>query len=276
MTANIIDVTEGDFEYEVTNYSQNTPVVVDFWATWCRPCKVLSPMLEALVQEADGAFRLARVDVDRNPVLALRFSVRTVPTVKAFSGGQVVGEFAGVIPEERVREFIGKITPPSPLTLALEKAQSLLSMHQWAEAEQGFRDLLGQYHDAGVVTLGLVKAMLGQNKIPQSLDILRNFPPSKPYQQAQILLPYAEAAMDLSRDLLPMETELDAAFRNAIRLAGRGNFEAALDGLLDILRQNKSYRGGRARLVTLALLDVLGDENETTRQYRSELASILF
>lgn len=276
MTANIIDVTESDFEYEVMNYSQNTPVVVDFWATWCRPCKVLSPMLEALVREADGAFRLARVDVDRNPALALRFSVRSVPTVKAFSGGQVVGEFAGVIPEDRLREFISRITPPSPLTLALEKAQSLLSLHQWAEAEKEFRELLGQYHDVGVVTLGLVKAMLGQNKIPQSLEILRNFPPSKQYQQAQILLPYAEAAMDLSRNALPMESELDAAFRNAIRLAGRGNFEAALDGLLDILRQNKTYRGGRARLVTLAILDLLGDENEVTRQYRAELASILF
>lgn len=276
MAANIIDVTESDFEYEVMAYSQNTPVVVDFWATWCRPCKTLGPMLESIAREAEGAFRLARVDVDANPALALRFAVRSIPTVKAFSGAQVVSEFVGLIPEERLREFIAKITPPSPLTLALEKAQSLLSLHQWASAEQLFRDLVETYPDHGVSTLGLVKALLAQNKSRESLEILRNFPPSKQYQQAQQLLPYAEAAVDAQNGRLPQETELDAAFNTAIRLAGKGNFEAALDGLLDILRQERTYRNGRARLVILALLDIMGDENEITRQYRSELASVLF
>jgi len=276
MAANIIDVTESDFEYEVMAYSQNTPVVVDFWATWCRPCKTLGPMLESVVREAEGAFRLARVDVDANPTLALRFSVRSIPTVKAFSGAQVVSEFVGLIPEERLREFITKITPPSPLTLAVEKAQSLLLMHQWGAAEKMFRELIGQYPEHGVCSLGLVKALLAQNKSRESLDLLRNFPPSKQYHQAQQLMPYAEAALEALNGTLPDENVLDAAFRNAIRLAGRGNLEAALDGLLDILRQDRAYRNGRARVVILALLDIMGDENESTHQYRSELASVLF
>ena len=87
---NIIDVTEADFEYEVIEYSQNTPVVVDFWAAWCQPCKVLAPMLEKLIKETAGAIRLARVNVDENPNLAIRFGVRSIPAVKAFSGGQIV------------------------------------------------------------------------------------------------------------------------------------------------------------------------------------------
>ena len=108
----IVDVTESDFEYEVLSYSQNVPVVVEFWATWCQPCKTLGPMLERLTEEASGVFRLARVDVDSSPNLALRYSVRSVPTVKAISQGQVVGEFAGLQPEVRVRDFLEKLSPP--------------------------------------------------------------------------------------------------------------------------------------------------------------------
>src|SRR5665648_1254144 len=98
----IIDVTEADFEYEVIAYSQNIPVLVDFWATWCRPCKTLSPLLEKLAHEAVGSFRLAKVDVDANPNLALQYGIRTVPTVKAFSTAQVGGEFVGVPKEDRI------------------------------------------------------------------------------------------------------------------------------------------------------------------------------
>src|SRR5512138_2786220 len=121
----IVDVTEHDFEYEVLSYSQNVPVVVEFWATWCQPCKTLSPMLERLTEEAGGSFRLARVDVDSNPNLALRYGVRSVPTVKAISQGQVVGEFAGLQPEARVRDFLARLAPPSEASLAIEKATSL-------------------------------------------------------------------------------------------------------------------------------------------------------
>ncbi|NMB88948.1 MAG: co-chaperone YbbN, partial [Chloroflexi bacterium] len=99
MTSNIIDVTEADFNYEVINYSHNLPVLVDFWATWCRPCQVLSPMLETLTNEAGGAFRLAKVDVDANPNLSIQYNVRSIPTVKAFSSGDVIAELAGLQPE---------------------------------------------------------------------------------------------------------------------------------------------------------------------------------
>lgn len=141
----IIEVNETDFEYEVLAYSQNTPVVVDFWATWCRPCKTLSPLLETLAYEGMGSFRLAKVDVDSNPNLALQFGVRTVPTIKAFSGAEVVGEFVGNQPEDRVRAFIANITPPSKDGLALEKANSLLLNHEWSEAEESFLELIEQY-----------------------------------------------------------------------------------------------------------------------------------
>jgi putative thioredoxin len=272
----IIDVNDADFEYEVVAYSQNVPVVVDFWATWCKPCKVMDPILERLVIEGQGAFRLARVDVDQNPNLAMRFSVRNIPTVKAFSSGVVVGEFVGSQPEARLREFVGKITPPSPLSLALEKAESLLREHQWSEGEKTFRSILEQEPGNPVGLLGLSKILLGQGKASEAAQILHNFPASRQYNDAEVLMPLADTLLAYQNNKLDDETDLDAAFRNSIQLANRGNFPAALDGLFDILRSNKKFRNGKARLVALALFDIMGEDDRDIRQYRSELASILF
>jgi putative thioredoxin len=275
-SGHIRDVSEADFEYEVLAYSQNTPVVVDFWASWCRPCKILSPLLERLAIEAQGAFRLARVDVDRNPNLALRYGVRTLPTVKVFSDGQVSAEFVGLQPEARLREILSNITPPSPANLAVEKAESLLAAYEWVEAENAFRQILKMVPDQPASLFGLAKSLIGQNRGTEALNILRHFPPSRQFSQAQTLLPLAEAQAAYLRGALPGDTDLDATFSNSIRLTGRGNLPAAVDGLLEILRQNRQYRGGLARQVVLALFELLGEEEPLTRQYRAELASILF
>jgi putative thioredoxin len=272
----IIDVTEVDFEYEVIAYSQNIPVLVDFWASWCKPCKTLTPLLEKLAIEANGGFRLARLDVDSNPNLAMRFSVRNIPTVKAFSGGVVVSEFVGLQPEARLREFLAKITPPSPLALALEKANSLLAGHQWTDAEKTFRSILEQEANQPASLLGLSKTLLAQGRSSDALQILHDFPASRLYNDAQILMPLATDLVALLQNKLPGESDLDAAFHTSIRLASRGKFPSALDGLFDILRQNKRFRNGQARLVALAIFEIMGEDDPDTRQYRSELASILF
>ena len=172
----IVDATESNFEYEVLSYSQNVPVVVEFWATWCQPCKTLGPMLERLTEEAGGGFRLARVDVDSNTNLALRYGVRSVPTVKAISQGQVVGEFAGLQPEPRVREFLSKLLPPSEYSLQLEKAGSLLADHQWGEAEAIYRALDGENPNQPQVVLGLVKTLLAQARGGEALFLINTFP----------------------------------------------------------------------------------------------------
>ncbi len=277
MAANfIIDVTEEDFEYEVLAFSQNVPVVVDFWAPWCKPCKTLSPMLENLAYEARGAFRLARVNTDANPNLALRYGVRTLPTVKAFTDEQVTAEFAGLQPETRVREFLGKLAQPSPASLAIEKAAGLLDMQEWEEAEDLYRDILDQAPEQPSALLGLSKALLGQNLPEEALELLRDFPASKEFSDAEKLIPFAEALWALERDALPDDDEFDATFRNSIRLASRGNYPAALDGMLEILRQKKHFRNGLARMVVLGVLELMSQDDQVTRQYRIELAQILF
>lgn len=272
----ILDVNEADFEYEVVAYSKNTPVVVDFWATWCRPCRTLSPLLEKLILEAAGSIRLAKVDVDQNPNLAARFGIRTIPTVTAFSDGHPTGELVGNQPETRVREFLSKIAPPSPLSLAIEKAWGMLADQSWAEAEKQFRQLLEQEHEQPSCLLGLAISLLTQNKTTESLSILKTFPASREFNRAALLLPYAEDLKRLEEGRLTNENDLDAAFISSLRMASQAKFLLALDGLLDILRQDKRYRNGKAQQAVIALLEILGPDDPQSRAYRSELASVLY
>ena len=271
----IITVNEGDFEYEVIAYSTHTPVVVDFWAEWCGPCKTLTPLLEGLAQEAQGTFRLAKVNVDENPNLALHYNVRSIPHLKAFRDGQVVAEFIGSQPELRLREFLRSLSP-SQTDLTLEKGFSQIQLLDWSGAEKSFRQFLDKSPDYPPAMLGLLKCVIMQGRISEAADIQDAFPASREFAASEILHPlldalgYAQHAPTYSDELL------EAAYLNALRLVLRGNPAAAIDGMLDILRQDKHYRNNEVRRVVLALLETFGDENPLTQDYRRELSGILF
>ena len=271
----VVDVTESNFDYDVLEYSQNVPVLVDFWAEWCRPCKVLSPMLEKLAEEGRGTFRLAKVDTDQNKNLSIRYGIRTIPTVKAFLKGQVTAEFSGVQPEPKLREFIRTLAP-SPADLLVEKGFSLLKEHDWKMAEKVFTEGLLQDKNSSKGILGLLMSYTGQGKSADALEIHRTFPASPEYKSAEILKPLLDSYNLVDNAESNIDDELEPAFWNNVRLARRGNIQAAIDGLLDILRINKHYKKDLARQVVLALLLLLGDEHPDARQYRSELATILF
>jgi len=272
----IVDVSEADFEYQVLTYSQQAPVVVDFWAEWCKPCLVLGPLLENLAQEARGDFRLAKVNVDENPNLAIRYAVRSIPAVKAFRNSEMVSEFLGVQPEDRLREFLRAIAP-STYDLLLEKGLSLIDLGQPTEAETAFRQVLDNAPGNSAALLGLAKSLLLQNKAQECAAILKDFPASREYKTAKILSPLAKAlAWEEMGDYENTDKPLDAAFINSLRLIKRKNIEAALDGLLDILRTDKTHRDGETRGIFVALLEILGTNNPLTKQYRNELASVLF
>ena len=272
----VVNVTEADFEFQVIAYSQNVPVVVEFWAPWCKPCKELGPILERIALQSGGVFRLARLDVDENPNLAIFYNVRSIPVVKVFSSGGVVAEFSGLMPEFRVREFIARITPPSPSQLALERANGLLSIHKFDAAEKQYRQLLDLGQEITPSLLGLAKTLLWKGELTEAREILTRFPASREFQSAQVLLPLVQALADLEEDALPSATELDAAFSQGLRLVKRGKLAPALDGLLDILRSERKYADGRVHKVVLAILEWMGEDDPQTRAYRQELASILF
>jgi len=270
-----IIVTDTNFEYEVLAYSAQMPVVVDFWAAWCIPCKISTPLLENLAEQAEGRFRLAKVDVDANPKLTRQFGVRTVPAIKAFRDGQIMGELSGAQPEAVIRDFIQAIIP-SDFELALEKGLSLLELTDWGNAEDSFREYLEHKPEFPLALLGLARSLLGQGFFDEAQRILTRFPASKEYATAETLLPLVKALVWAKGQTPSGDDPLLAGYLTAMRLVTRGNFAAALDGLLDVLRQNKRYRDGEARRVTLGLFELLGPKNPLTVQYRSELAMVLF
>jgi len=272
---NIIEVTEINFEPEVMAYSKNTPVVLDFWAEWCHPCKTLGVVLEKVIDEMGRKYRLAKLNVDENPNLAIQFNVSSIPTLKAVSNGAVVAEMIGNQPENRVREFLAKIAPSNPANLENEKAQSLLLDHRWKEAETIFRRVLESRPDLPVALLGLAIALLAQAQPEEAEAILHNFPASKEYSRAQILLPYANLLLESPGKSEISPGDLDSVFEKSIEFARQGKLQLATEGFLDILRSDKNYRKGLPKQLVLSLLEILGPENNESRMYRSELASIL-
>jgi putative thioredoxin len=160
-TENIIEVSDATFEYDVIQKSQDKPVVVDFWAPWCGPCRVLGPILEQLASDPTFDFILAKVNVDDNPNISMRYRVQGIPAVKAFVDGKVVNEFVGAQPEPRVRQFIQSLVP-NEADLALRSAKSLLATRHWPEAEDALREMLVDYPHHGEANLNLAKSLLGQ------------------------------------------------------------------------------------------------------------------
>ncbi len=271
----ILDVNEATFERDVIRRSYEVPVVVDFWAPWCGPCRMLGPILERLALEGGGRFLLAKVNVDDNPGLAMRYGVQGIPAVKAFRNGEVVAQFVGAQPEGRVRRFIEELAP-SETDQALARAQALLAARKWAEAEQAFRDLLAKQEGNGAVILGLIRSLLMQGNGREALDLINDFPSSDEWVVAEKLKPLAELLAEVETREPPEDDLLVAELYQAGRLIGRGNLEAAMDGLIEILRQDKRYRDGLPHKVMLALFALLGDDDPVTRRYQQELASVLF
>jgi putative thioredoxin len=272
----MIDVDESTFENDVLLRSHDIPVVVDFWAPWCGPCKILGPLLERLAIEAGGSFLLARVNVDENPNLAIRYGVQGIPAVKAFLNGQVSTEFVGSQPESMVRRFIDNIIPDEAAA-AVEKARSYLVAHQWDEAEAAFRAIYSQDEDNAAAALGLLQSLLMSGRGQEAERLIDEFPRGNEWVFAERLKPLAKIVAEVEENgPFPEDDPLAAEFYQAARLIARGNLAAAMDGFLDILRQDKKYRDGEPKDVMLGIFTILGDEDSLTRTYREELASVLF
>jgi putative thioredoxin len=274
---NIIEVTEETFDNDVIERSTEIPVIVDFWAPWCGPCRVLGPILEKLAKDPDLNFVLAKVNVDENPAISMAFQVQSIPTVIAFLDGEAVDDFVGIKPEAQIREFIEDLIP-SEVDLAVSDANTLLAIRHYEQAEDAYRDVLSLFpaHPEAMVNLG--HTLIAQGKGCEAIGYLQDCTDGLEYTKAQALIPLAEyfCKVDTAWDELDDVTMLEAQYRQAANLLKRGKYAPGMDGLLDVLRQDKTFDKGRAKAIMLALFELLGEEDDLTQQYRRELATVLF
>ena len=243
----IVDVSEADFEYEVLSYSQNVPVVVDFWATWCQPCKTLGPMLERLTEEAGGVLPPGAGKRGRaTPTWRCATACAASPPSRQSARDRWSASLP-VCSRKRACAISWQ-NWPHPVKARWPKRKPTACWPNTAGPKR--KQILPQTGRtnpepaAGAAWAG--KNLLAQGKSGEALFILNYFPASREYNAAQFLRPLAEAMMKYEKNELPDENELDAMFRNSIRLAKRGNQLAALDGLLDIIRQEKRYRSDQS------------------------------
>ena len=278
----VIDATDQDFETQVIERSKQIPVVVDFWAPWCGPCRTLGPLLERLADEHAGDFVLARVNTDENPGLANAFRVQSIPMVIGVRDAKLAAHFVGAQPESAVRDFLAQLLP-SDAERRAEEGHELLAAGQPNEAEAAFRDALDTDARAGGALLGLAKIHSDRGDVPAALALLDRVE-SGPHRQEADRLAAAlrirqsgagdEAALRARVDANP--ADLDARFALAQVLAAGGRYDQALEQYLAIVKTDRNFRDDAARKAMIDVFDLLGPGNDLADRYRSELAKVLF
>ncbi len=280
----LVEVSEHNFATEVLERSKTVPVVVDFWAAWCGPCRMLGPILEKLAAEANGAFVLAKLDVDSNPALASQFRVQGIPAVKAFYNGQVVGEFTGALPEPQVRNFIEGLAP-SPAELLTRQGVEWETTGQLAVAAENYREALKEKPDHYPAMLGLGRTSLKLGQEEEGLAVLANIPagvaerPEADALVATVQLRQETAGQDeagLREKITANPNDLASRYSLAGLLTLEERYPEALDEFLEVVRRDRKFKEDGARKAMLAIFTKLGDENPITRTYRQKLANVLF
>lgn len=275
MVANLIDVTESDFATSVLEESRRRPVVVDFWAAWCGPCKVLGPTLERLATEGAGNWLLAKVDVDQNPALAQQFGVQGIPTVVAFKDGEAVNRFTGALPEAQVRSFIDSLVP-SELDLTAAAAEAAFDRGDSATAEALFRDVLTADGGHEVAGVGLATILLDRNEPAAALDVLARLPRSEDVKRLEAAARLWSASGDLEALAAAAENgSAEDRLAYAKALSVNGDAADAMQILVDLVGE-KGDAAEDARASLVDLFEVLGADNALVSEYRRKLASALF
>jgi putative thioredoxin len=259
----VIEVTDADFMERVVGESRKRPVLVDFWADWCGPCKQLSPVLERLAGEMKGQFLLAKMDVDRNQFTASQFRIQSIPNVWAFVDGRPVDQFVGAMPEPVVREFITRLLPTDADRDAAEASEAA-QLGDVEAAERGFREALERDPNNREAKLGLGRVLLERGELEEAHELLTP------------LLPDAEAERMLSAIRVAQWSEnAEGSLAGPKRMAAAGRWREALDALLGAVRYSLEDRDA-AREAMIDVFAVLGDDDPLTREYRAKLASALF
>lgn len=280
----IIEGTEQNFEQQVIQRSNEIPVIVDFWATWCGPCQELGPILEKLAQEYAGRFLLVKVDVDQQPAIAGAFGVRSIPHVFALRNGQLADQFMGLVPEDQLRQWLDQFQP-SPTELLLQEARKLEASDP-REAEAKYREALELSPGEDRIRIDLARFLLKQHKNADCREIItkleaRGFlEPEAENVKAELDLRDAAAEAggvgECRAALVAAPNDPGLQLKLAEALGAAQQYQEALDTALRVIQNSSGDLREQARATMVNLFHMLGPEAELTRTYRRKLATALY
>jgi putative thioredoxin len=285
----IKDGTEASFMADVIEASRETPIIVDFWATWCGPCKTLGPMLETAVKAAGGKVRMVKVDVDKNQRIAAQLRIQSIPTVYAFWQGQPVDGFQGAVPASELKAFIDRaaaLAGDGGLAEALEVAEQMLTEGAAVDAAETFAAILGEEPENAAAYGGLVRTHIALGNLDQAEAFLTAAPAAISKSKE---LDAARAQLELARQAANAgpETELRAAveadphnhqarFDLAAALLAADKPQEAVDQLLDLFRRDREWNDGAAKAQLFTIFEALKPQDPIVLSGRRRLSSMIF
>ena len=281
--------TDAGFAKDVIDASRDTPVIVDFWATWCGPCKTLGPALEKAVLAAKGAVKLVKIDIDKNPVFAGQLRVQSIPTVYAFVDGRPVDGFMGAVPESQVKAFVDGLAKSaggaagSEIDALVAMGKESLELGDVGGAAQSFAQALQAEPDNVAAIGGLAKAYLAGGDHDRAAEVAEMAPADAKNADLESVRAALALAKDAPSDTAEFEQRLakdpadhEARLEYAKALAGQGQFAEAVDQLLKIIEADREWNEGAARKQLLTVFEAAGPASDVARQGRRRLSSILF
>jgi putative thioredoxin len=260
-----------DFEQEVLAASHEKPVLVDFWAPWCGPCRMLGPILEKLSEEPDAGFTLAKLNTDENQMLAMRYGIQSIPAVKLFVDGEVVDEFIGALPERQVRDWLAQAIPSETRRL-VEDARAAFDAGARDDAEALLEEAVTLEPSNAVAALLLARLVVFKD--PTRAEALSHTPGAD-YGDAEAVESVVRLLQKGAEPDLPQSPGREA-YVQAVDALRAGDLATALGGLVDSVRRDRHFHDDIARRTLLHLFNVLGDRHELTQKHRRGLEMALF